>query len=103
MSQTTELRSPVCARILGHLVFALRVPGWTTRTSALGQQQPSVSLTLDRQLAARSSRLAMCQSDSYRTALAEWEPQGLFDAAMPNLDARRNAGDGIEKYGSFAS
>jgi len=41
--------------------------------------------------------------DSYKTALEAWEPQPLFDIALPVLDERRLIGDGIEHYGTLAS
>ncbi|MGI9205292.1 MAG: glutathione S-transferase family protein [Woeseiaceae bacterium] len=40
--------------------------------------------------------------DSYDTALEAWEPQGLFDIALPALDERRLKGDGISDYGSLS-
>lgn len=39
--------------------------------------------------------------DSYKNALEAWEPQPLFDIALPVLDRRRESGDGIENYGSL--
>lgn len=41
--------------------------------------------------------------DSYKTALEAWEPQPLFDVALPVLDQRRENNDGIEHYGTLAS
>lgn len=41
--------------------------------------------------------------DSYKTALEAWEPQRLFDIALPVLDERRLKGDGIDDYGSLSS
>lgn len=41
--------------------------------------------------------------DSYKTALEAWEPQPLFDIALPVLDERRLNGDGIEHYGTLAA
>lgn len=41
--------------------------------------------------------------DSYKTALEAWEPQPLFDMALPVLDQRRMNGDGIENHGTLAS
>ena len=46
---------------------------------------------------------AAAARDSYRIALEEWEPQGFFDIVTPKLAARRDAGDGIETYGSLAA
>lgn len=40
--------------------------------------------------------------ESYKTALEAWEPQPLFDVALPVVDQRRKDGDGIEHYGSLA-
>lgn len=39
---------------------------------------------------------------SYKEALEGWEPQALFDVALPVLDERRASGDGIDNYGPFA-
>lgn len=52
---------------------------------------------LSRWFAAASAR------DSYHTALREWEPQGLFDIALPQLATRHAAGNGIETYGCLAA
>lgn len=41
--------------------------------------------------------------DSYKNALKAWEPQPLFDVALPVLDRRRESGDGIERYGSLVA
>lgn len=40
--------------------------------------------------------------DSYQTALESWEPQPLFDVALPVLDKRRAQHDGIDNYGVLA-
>lgn len=40
--------------------------------------------------------------DSYKTALEAWEPQPLFEVALPKLDERRAKGDGIDNYGVLA-
>ncbi len=39
---------------------------------------------------------------SYKTALESWEPQPLFEVALPVLDERRAKGDGIDNYGVLA-
>lgn len=41
------------------------------------------------------------ERDSYKTALEAWEPQPLFDMALPILDERCKDGDGIENYGAL--
>jgi len=40
--------------------------------------------------------------DSYKTALESWEPQPLFEVALPVLDARRAKGNGVDNYGVLA-
>jgi glutathione S-transferase len=52
---------------------------------------------LSRWFAAASAR------DSYRTALEEWEPEGMLNTVMPKLAARRSDGNGIETYGLLAT
>ncbi len=39
---------------------------------------------------------------SYKEALEGWEPQALFDKALPILDERRANDDGIDAYGPLA-
>ena len=39
---------------------------------------------------------------SYKEALEGWEPQALFEKALPILDERRANGDGIDAYGPLA-
>ncbi len=43
------------------------------------------------------------ERDSYKRALEAWEPQPLFDMALPVLDERRKHGDGIENYGALGN
>lgn len=45
---------------------------------------------------------AVSARDSYDSALAAWEPQPLFDIALPRLAERKASGDGIERYGALA-
>ena len=40
--------------------------------------------------------------DCYKEALEDWEPQALFDMALPVLDQRRANNDGIDSYGPLA-
>jgi len=39
------------------------------------------------------------ERNSYKEALEGWEPQALFDVALPVLDERRANNDGIDNYG----
>ena len=39
---------------------------------------------------------------SYKEALEGWEPQALFNVALPKLDERRANADGIDSYGPLA-
>ncbi len=44
----------------------------------------------------------MAELDCYKEALEGWEPQALFDKALPILDQRRANNDGIDNYGPLA-